>query len=78
VKKIILHPNVPAVNQSAALQILKALHQYAETGQGSTKFLSGQLEGLLRLRVGNYWVLFDEDDDSITVLRISQRGDAYR
>ncbi len=31
-----------------------------------------------RLRVGNYRVLFDEDESSITVMRVRKRADAYR
>ncbi len=31
-----------------------------------------------RLRVGNYRVLFDEDESSITVMRVRKRADSYR
>ncbi len=31
-----------------------------------------------RLRVGNYRILFDEDDRVVTVVRVRQRGEAYR
>jgi hypothetical protein len=36
---------------------LQALHRYAETGDGHVKPLSGEFEGLLRLRVGSHRVL---------------------
>ncbi|MBZ5676572.1 MAG: type II toxin-antitoxin system RelE/ParE family toxin [Acidobacteriia bacterium] len=81
-KQIRFDPNVPAevrsIGQQTALQILTALHRYAETGVGSVKPLSGEFEGLLRLRVGNYRVLFDETEDTITVHRVLDRKDAYR
>ena len=81
-KRIRFEPNVPAevrsIEQQAALQILTALHRYAQTGVGSVKSLSGEFEGLLRLRVGNHRVLFDETEDTITVHRILNRKDAYR
>ena len=81
-KRIRFEPNVPAevrsIEQQTALQILTALHRYAETGVGRVKPLSGEFEGLLRLRVGNHRVLFDETEDTVTVHRVLNRKDAYR
>jgi hypothetical protein len=57
VKKIRFAPKVPAevgaTDQHAALGILWALHCEAETGKGRVMPLSGEFEGLLRLRGGN-------------------------
>jgi mRNA-degrading endonuclease RelE of RelBE toxin-antitoxin system len=82
VKKIRFLANVPAevraIPQPIALGILKALHRYVETGQGRVKPLSGEFEGLLRLRVGNHRVLFDETPDSVTIHRVRNRKDAYQ
>jgi mRNA interferase RelE/StbE len=68
-KRIRFQPNAPseirAIERRAALQILHALHRYAETGEGDIKALSGSFEGLLRLRVRSYQVLFDETEDAI-------------
>jgi mRNA-degrading endonuclease RelE of RelBE toxin-antitoxin system len=68
VKRIRFEPNVPAevrsIENPTALQILTALHRYADTGVGRVKPLSGDFKGLLRLRVGNYRVLFDETSPS--------------
>ena len=48
-KRIRFEPNVPAevrsIEQQTALQILTALHRYAETGVGSVKPLRGDFEG---------------------------------
>ena len=81
-KRISFEPNVPleirAIAQSIALEILKALHRYAATGRGRVKPLSGEFEGLRRLRVGNYRVLFDESDEVITVHRVRDRKEAYQ
>jgi len=80
VKKIRFAPNVAAevraIEQRAALGILRALHRYVETGKGRVKPLSGEFEGLLCLRVGNHRVLFDETEDTITVHRVADRRDA--
>jgi len=82
VKKIRFHPNVRdevrAVEQKTALSILAAIHRYATTGVGDVKQLSGEFESLLRLRVGDYRILFDETADTITVHRIRNRREAYR
>ncbi len=81
-KKIRFLASVPAeiraIPQPIALDILKALHRYMETGQGRVKALSGEFEGLLRLRVGNHRVLFDESEDTVTVHRVRDRKDAYQ
>jgi mRNA-degrading endonuclease RelE of RelBE toxin-antitoxin system len=82
VKKIRFHPNVPeevrTIEQRAALNILAAIHRYAVTGAGRVKPLRGEFEGLLRLRVGNHRVIFEETEDTITVHRVRDRRDAYR
>ena len=81
-KKIRFHPNVAAevraIEQRVALNILTAIHRYAASGAGRVKPLSGEFEGVLRLRVGNHRVIFEETEDSITVHRIRDRRDAYR
>jgi mRNA interferase RelE/StbE len=82
VKKIRFEPNVPAevraIDRDTAMRILAALHRYAATGEGDVKPLSGEFEGLLRLRAGNHRVLFDETEDAITVHRVRDRKQAYR
>ena len=81
-KKIRFNPNVPeevrAIEQRAALNILAAIHRYAATGTGKVKPLSGEFEGLLRLRVGKHRVIFEETEESITIHRVRDRRDAYR
>jgi len=44
----------------------------------SRQALSGEFEGMLRLRVGNHRVLFEETEDTITLFRIRDRREAYR
>jgi mRNA-degrading endonuclease RelE of RelBE toxin-antitoxin system len=60
------------------MTILEAIHRYAETGAGRVKPFSGEFEELLRLRVGNYRVFFEESADAIKVHRVRDRRDAYR
>ena len=81
-KKFRFRPNVPeevrAIEQKTALNILEAVHRYAETGAGRVKPLSGDFQGLLRLRVGDHRVIFGETNDTITIHRVLDRKDAYR
>jgi len=82
VKEIRLRPNVSAeiraIDQPTALKILRTIDAYARSGEGPVKALNGKFEGLLRLRVGNYRVLFDETPEAVTIHRIRDRRDAYR
>lgn len=60
------------------MAILDAIHRYAEDGAGDVKHMQGRLQGLRRLRVGNYRVLFDESASQVTIHRVINRGEAYR
>ena len=81
-KKILFSPNVRAdiraVDQKNAMRILTALDRYAKTGHGDVQVLEGDQEGLLRLRAGDYRLLFDEHEDAIMVHRVRHRREAYR
>ncbi len=81
-KKIHFQPNVAAevrlIDKPSARRILQAIHRYAESGEGQVKPLSGEFEGLTRLRIGDHRVLFDETESTITIHRIKNRRDAYR
>ena len=81
-KKIRFSPNVQAevraIDRQTAMRILAALHRYAESGQGDVKALEADLDGLQRLRLGDYRVLFDETEDAINVHCVKHRSEAYR
>jgi mRNA-degrading endonuclease RelE of RelBE toxin-antitoxin system len=82
VKRIHLEAEVRAqirsIPQHIAITILHAIHRYADTGTGRVQPLSGEFEGMLRLRVGNHRVFFRESSQAITVLRVVDRREAYR
>ena len=40
--------------------------------------LSDRQSGEFRFRVGNYWVIFDLEDELITVLDVGHRREIYR
>jgi mRNA interferase RelE/StbE len=57
-------------------QIKAKLYRYAETGVGDTKALVG--EPGVRLRVGDYRVIFVEAANEIVVQAIRHRREVYR
>jgi mRNA interferase RelE/StbE len=59
------------------MQILSSRHRFAESGAGDVKALQGREE--LRLRSGDYRLFFVcPDSDTIEILRVHHRSDAYR
>lgn len=63
---------------SAAL-IRQKINQYATDPSSlanNVKALKGE-PGILRLRVGDWRVLFSEDGQVIAIIAVSTRGDAY-
>jgi mRNA interferase RelE/StbE len=52
------------------------IKRYADTGAGDVKSLAGATH-LLRLRVGDFRVLFEEGEKTILVIRVRPRGEAY-
>ena len=65
------------IDREQAIQILRALTDYASSGKGQVKKLKGS--GDLRLRVGDYRVRFEVlKADVYRVLRVGHRREAYR
>jgi mRNA-degrading endonuclease RelE of RelBE toxin-antitoxin system len=67
-----------ALDQATALRILHVVARYLATGQGDVKRLQGVEPPELRLRVGDYRVRFHDLGDSIVVLAVKHRREAYR
>ena len=66
------------VNKKEAARILQSLE--AELGSGGKKGepLRGEFQGLWRLRIGDYRVIYVRTDEGFLVLRIAHRGEVYR
>jgi mRNA interferase RelE/StbE len=82
VKKIVFtqpaRDDVRRIDRDTAIRILKAIHRFAETGEGDLKKLRGQ-PGELRLRVGDYRVRFTEDPPgTLHIHAVLNRREAYR
>ena len=67
-----------AVDREAAIRIPHALTKYGDSGEGDVTALAGQWQGYLRLRVGDYRVMFTISHDDITIFRVRHRSEAYR
>jgi mRNA interferase RelE/StbE len=65
--------NLPETVQE---EVLEALRRYALTGEGGVKQMKGGLG--LRLRVGDYRVVFDMTADEITIHAVGHRREVYR
>lgn len=65
------------IAQPQALAILRAIHAYAERGEGDVKKLKPPLNDF-RLRVGQYRVLFSEDSSQLRIHMVGHRREIYR
>jgi mRNA interferase RelE/StbE len=70
--------NLRAIEQPTALRILHALARMLATGEGDVKRLRDADPPEFRLRVGDYRVRFLDSDDSIEILSVRHRREAYR
>lgn len=69
--------DIRRLDRETAMRIFTALHRFAETGGGDIKRLKGETEEL-RLRVGDYRVRFAEESDTLHIIRVLHRKEAYR
>jgi mRNA interferase RelE/StbE len=67
-----------AIDRETALDILRGLDRLSATGEGDVKRLQEIDPPEFRLRVGDYRVRFYDLGDSMTVLAVKHRREAYR
>lgn len=69
------------LDRQVLARVLAGVQRFADTGAGDVRRLEGQAGQIapFRLRVGDWRVWFDLDDDAgtLTVLRVRARGSAY-
>jgi mRNA-degrading endonuclease RelE of RelBE toxin-antitoxin system len=70
--------NLRAIDQVTALRILHALARLVATGEGDVKRLQDIEPPEFRFRVGDYRVRFHDLGDSIKILSVKHRREAYR
>ncbi|MGA2268998.1 MAG: type II toxin-antitoxin system RelE/ParE family toxin [Bryobacteraceae bacterium] len=70
--------DMAALDKGIARRVKQAVERFADTGAGNVKRLQGVDPPEYRLRVGDYRVRFHLDDETIQVLRVRNRREAYR
>ena len=70
--------DVRAVDQPTAMRILHGLARFIQTGEGNVKRLQDIDPPEFRLRVGAYRIRFHDYGDSIEILAVKHRSEAYR
>jgi mRNA interferase RelE/StbE len=70
--------DVAALDKGIARRVKQAVERFADTGVGNVKRLQGIDPPEYRLRVGDYRVRFHLDDETVQVLRVRNRREAYR
>ena len=69
--------DIQKLSRQQIRRVLAAIERLADNLQGDVKRLT-QYTPEYRLRVGEYRVLFEIEDDQIVIYRIRHRKDAYR
>jgi mRNA interferase RelE/StbE len=66
-------------DKKSASMILAGLEAYAADPQGvfDVRVLKGRLGGMKRLRVGKYRILFEDDNEVMSVYEVKHRQEAY-
>lgn len=66
------------IDKKEAARILQRLEQQRGAGGKGGEPLRGEFQGLWRLRIGEYRVIYVPTDEGFLVLRIAHRRQAYR
>lgn len=70
--------DMAALDKGIARRVKHCVERFAETGAGNVKRLQGIDPPEFRLRIGDYRVRFHNDGETVTVLRVRNRREAYR
>lgn len=66
------------IGKKEAARILQKLEQELGGGGKGGEPLRGEFQGLWRLRIGDYRVIYVRTDEGFLVLRIAHRREVYR
>jgi mRNA-degrading endonuclease RelE of RelBE toxin-antitoxin system len=70
--------DVRAIDPQSALRLLRGLARFLKTGEADVKRLQGIDPPQFRLRIGAHRVRFYDCGETIEVLSVEHRKDAYR
>jgi len=66
------------IDREAAMRILEGLARFLFTEEGDVKLLKGSDPRQYRLRVGDYRIRFQDLGDTLQILSVRHRREAYR
>jgi mRNA-degrading endonuclease RelE of RelBE toxin-antitoxin system len=70
--------DLASLDKGAARRIRQAVDRFADSGLGDVRRLQAVDPPALRLRVGNYRVIFRQTGGVIRIVRVRNRKEAYR
>jgi mRNA-degrading endonuclease RelE of RelBE toxin-antitoxin system len=70
--------DVRAIDSLTAIRILRGLAHFTQTGEGDVQRLKDVDPPQSRLRVGDYRIRFRDYGNSIEILSVKHRSEAYR
>jgi mRNA-degrading endonuclease RelE of RelBE toxin-antitoxin system len=70
--------DVRALDAKTAMRVLEGLARFLRTNQGDVKRLEDVDPPEFRLRVGDYRLRFYDRVDTVEILSVKHRSDAYR
>lgn len=70
--------DMAALDKGIARRVKQTVERFAETGAGNVKKLQGIEPPEYRLRVGDYRARFELDGETVRILRVRNRREAYR
>ena len=70
--------DIRRLDRETAMRIFDGILHYTRTGGGDVIALHNELAGRLRLRVGDYRVLFALGESSMRIAAVRHRREAYR
>jgi mRNA-degrading endonuclease RelE of RelBE toxin-antitoxin system len=70
--------HMAALDKGIARRVKQAVERFADTGAGNVKRLQGVDPPEYRLRVGDYRVRFHLESETIRLLQVRNRREAYR
>jgi len=70
--------DVRALDRATAMRLFEGILHFARTGSGDVKALHGDMAGALRLRLGDYRILFTLEQNTMRIFGARNRSEAYR
>jgi mRNA interferase RelE/StbE len=65
------------LDKETARRIISEIHEFLSDNPSSGERLHGEFQGLYKLRLGDYRVIYAIIKDRVLILRISHRSKAY-